>query len=497
MYSKEKLNIIYEKIVEAIDISNALFDKAENEYKALGKWIDNETPDYELFIYPQGSFALGTVIKPITDDEDYDLDLVCEFSDNYSGSAEYLKNTTTRPLLEKYNRIKTINEKKRCWQVRYEHAANFHMDIIPAVSKTTYISITNKDKETNKYNYIGSNPKGYIEWFNDKKKIRRQALFENYSKSHIIKCQVDIEELKEYNFKTPLQKSIQLLKRHRDVMFQDDLDNKPISIIITTIAAELYRNEDNIYDTLENILLNAEEYINSRKEQGDYYIINPSYTGKDIENFADKWGKNPELATAFFDWLEDAKNMFISKNLNTLSEEELLNLYGVALGDKTIKRAFVANKDAIKFIESKSEETATALVPYKVRDIMFATHREKPHWGIPPKGSRVMIKAIATLPSGEKIQLKSDGQAVDKGTTIQFVAYYGGSTKRCTIRWQIVNYGNDVPLYGQRGTFESDKTGKSITEECQYSGHHGVQCYVTQGDNKTLYKSNIFIVNIK
>ena len=43
--------------------------------------MDKETPDYKITIYAQGSFALGTVIKPITDTEDYDLDLVCEFAD--------------------------------------------------------------------------------------------------------------------------------------------------------------------------------------------------------------------------------------------------------------------------------------------------------------------------------------------------------------------------------------------------------------------------------
>lgn len=78
MYSNEQLNEIYEKIVKAIDISDALFDSAEKEYIDLGNWVDAQTPEYKISIYPQGSFALGTVIKPIKDMDDYDLDLVCE-----------------------------------------------------------------------------------------------------------------------------------------------------------------------------------------------------------------------------------------------------------------------------------------------------------------------------------------------------------------------------------------------------------------------------------
>lgn len=497
MRSKAQLNEIYEKIVNIIDISNSLFDLAECEYKALGKWLDSKTPEYELSIYPQGSFALGTVVKPISDEDEYDLDLVCEFSDDFKWDADLLKNEITKPLLEKYNRIDTLKEKKRCWQVRYSHAKNFHMDIIPAVSRVNYISITNKVIETNDYNYIGSNPKGYIQWFNEKKKIRRQAILENYTRTNQIKTQAEIDDLKEYIFKTPLQKSIQLLKRHRDVMFQEYPDRKPISIIITTIAAELYRNEDNIYDTLENILKNAANYINSQKKLGKYFIINPSYTGNCEENFADKWEEKPYLASAFLDWVEEAKNIFINQSNDSLLDEELINLLGVSLGDKTIKKAFATNKDVIEFIEKKVEDPKYSLVSYKVRDIISSPHRQKPYWGELPKGSRVIIKAIAKLPNGDEIQLNSDGIAVDKETKIQFTAYYGGNTKGNTIRWQIVNYGENVPVNQKRGSFESNKVGQSITEECQFTGHHGVQCFVTHGNNKTLYKSDIFIVNIK
>ena len=66
-------------------------------------------------------------------------------------------------------------------------------------------------------------------------------------------------------------------------MFQNDENNrKPISIIITTIAAELYNNEDNIFDTLCSFLLGAEKYITSHMNHGEYYIKNPSYTGGTI-----------------------------------------------------------------------------------------------------------------------------------------------------------------------------------------------------------------------
>ena len=151
--------------------------------------------------------------------------------------------------------------------MEYEDLPNFHMDIIPAVHRKLakeYIDITNHDEENDRYDYIGSNPKGYVEWFNKRKETRRQVLLEQYCREnrHLITCQADVEKLKEYNFKTPLQKAIQLLKRHRDVMFEHDTQKlKPISIIITTLAAELYNDEDNVVDALTNILTNIEAHL--------------------------------------------------------------------------------------------------------------------------------------------------------------------------------------------------------------------------------------------
>ena len=181
MYTKDQLNDLYERIVKDIDISDALFDAAEREYTELGEWIDRETPTYKVSIYPQGSFALGTVNKPITGADDYDLDLVCEFEQQYGLSARVLKWSVVKPLLEQYRKTKgEIEEKRRCWHVEYVDAPQFHMDVIPAVYRGSYIDITDHDEENDRYEYIGSNPKGYVKWFQGRMAVRRRALREQY-----------------------------------------------------------------------------------------------------------------------------------------------------------------------------------------------------------------------------------------------------------------------------------------------------------------------------
>ena len=53
MYTKEAYNSLLKSTAQNIDISDEMFEAAEKTYKDLGKWIDQETPDYEISIYPQ------------------------------------------------------------------------------------------------------------------------------------------------------------------------------------------------------------------------------------------------------------------------------------------------------------------------------------------------------------------------------------------------------------------------------------------------------------
>lgn len=306
MYTKDSLNNLYRLVASNIDISDEMFEAAEEEYNELGKWINNETDNYQISIYPQGSFALGTVVRPISNQDDYDLDIVCQFEKSYGLSAKELKVDVIKPLLVKYKKSsREIEEKRRCWHLEYEDVPHFHMDVIPAYALSSSIKITDHDEENDTYEYIGSNPSGYVTWFFERCSKQRTRLYEQYVQKHrMVVAQADIEDVKRRKIKTPLQRVVQLLKRHRDIMFEnDESGNKPISIIITTIAARLYNEEDNIYDAMSSILSQMPKWIADNKKDGEYFVENPSYVD---ENFANKWKEHPERAEAFLRWVKQA-----------------------------------------------------------------------------------------------------------------------------------------------------------------------------------------------
>lgn len=348
-YTATAINDLLERILKQIDISETMFQKANDGYHSLSAWINEHSDDYAIAIYPQGSFALGTVIKPITDLDDYDLDLVCEFSQQYALTAKQLKIDVVKPWLIKYRKVNgEIENKRRCWHVEYEDLPNFHMDIIPAYYAGPIIQITNHNEVTDTYSYIGSNPKGYIDWFFQKCSSQWEKLYKKYQCNNgVLKASADVETLDRYRVKTTLQKAIQLLKRHRDIMFSKSPECKPISILITTIAAELYKNEDDVFTAVESILSSAQMYIQQHKIGDEYFIENPSYPG---ENFADKWNTHPERLQTFIRWLTQAKH--------DLSREHLMCMDRLAIG-QSLKHSFGENVGRKVFAElAKEEENA-------------------------------------------------------------------------------------------------------------------------------------------
>lgn len=80
MFDQTDLNTIFENLAQFLDIPESYFEEARSRYQAIGNWLERDesiVSQYAPEIYPQGSFLLGTVIKPITNKDEYDIDLVC------------------------------------------------------------------------------------------------------------------------------------------------------------------------------------------------------------------------------------------------------------------------------------------------------------------------------------------------------------------------------------------------------------------------------------
>ncbi|CAH0125839.1 nucleotidyltransferase [Roseomonas sp. CECT 9278] len=314
-------------LAEELTISETRYDEACRSYASLGEWLnrpDSDVLEYDPQIYVQGSFRLGTAIRPLSDEEEYDVDSVCVLrSLGTRGLSQKQLKTLVGDEIKAYRRaqnmVKPVREGRRCWVLSYADGAMFHMDIVPAVPNAarqrlmleargldlrwsdTAIVIT--DIRSPVYEYISddwqrSNPKGYAEWF----RLRMGSVFERRRRALAEAIKASVEDIPDYRVRTPLQSAIMILKRHRDGMFANRYDERPISVIITTLAAHAYNGEEKIADALYSILTRMDQFI---EHDGQRCIIrNPS---DPLENFADKWPQHPERQRAFFQWLAQAR----------------------------------------------------------------------------------------------------------------------------------------------------------------------------------------------
>lgn len=334
-------NLIIEEVAGIIDIPASAYEKAEARYKDLGEWFGRKEArchDFDPHIYSQGSFRIGTVIHPVDDDGEYDLDMGCRLR------VGVTKKTHTQQQLkafvgvdiEEYRIARGIQEKRqerpRCWRLKYSDKLNFHLDTVPSIPETSerrqlmqeaivqtgapaglaslVANLTGAITDNRLRNYriihddwLLSNSEGFALWFESRMKLAK-ALMESLAQQARA---AEVDKLPTYRWKSPLQRCIQLLKRHRDMFFSDDPDGKPASIIITTLSAKAYQGEVEIADALETILTTMGALVNPTSPR----VPNPV---NPAEDFADKWSdpalRHHNLEAKFGHWLRQAQIYF-------------------------------------------------------------------------------------------------------------------------------------------------------------------------------------------
>jgi hypothetical protein len=317
------------RLIEALDIPESYYEKAINRATSIRGWLvrpASTVKSFEPVVCPQGSFRLGTVIRPVLDSDEYDLDLVCQMMSltKQNVTQKQLKHFLGDELAgyrEAQNIKNPLTECKRCWRIDYADEVCFHIDCLPCVPEdettiaellrlrvppawaATAIALTYTKHERYAQictDWLSSNPVGFATWF----ETRFGPAAEN-TRIHLLLNHkfTTPEEIPAYALKTPLQRVIQLLKRHRDVMFQRDQDLKPISMIITTLSALAYCYETNVWDAVIGVLRRMPEHVRGTRPR----IPNPV---NPLEDFADKWSGDPRLEDNFWLWHAQALRDF-------------------------------------------------------------------------------------------------------------------------------------------------------------------------------------------
>jgi len=502
-----------QKAAKQLDIAPSKYKLAMERFSSMKEYLLNGSHDNTSTVcevYLQGSFNLGTEIRPYKNskDADYDIDIVCRLAYQKDKVTPKSVKHEVGNLLKSHGTYSKLLDKegKRCWTLNYAErdGIGFHMDILPSVQEHAYysndIAVTNKCSNPECYNWSSSNPKDFATWFHNKnktvfnqlKEAQKQILFEGYRQEGIFDNYKDVPD---FHVKTPLQRSIQLLKRHRDIRFSNQKNEKykPISMVITALATQIYQNESTIYETLENFILTLSRHseqmssafcfdktkaestysLITRTADSKWYIPNPT---NPEENFADKWhevedGVPHARAKAFFQWVEWIKNDFITAT-ERLDEEHYTRI-----------------------LASPSNNRGIAIS--QPRGISFdVAHRQKPYW---PLVLNHIVKLHAKYKINNLWREFRPGEPLAKQLELLFCASTDVPAP-FLVYWQVVNNGKEAQEAKQlRGEILPSKIagmgGLTQKENSLYSGVHWIECFIIK-NGVCVARSGEFIVRI-
>ena len=286
---------VLRSICTQIKITKLQHALAVKHYRSVGGFLSGSRSPlakYRPTIYSQGSFRIGTTNRPRGQDE-FDLDFVCEFAfwSARSGGPDYLLHELYDCILRNTDFRQLVELKKRC--VRLKYSGDFHMDILPAISDPSKGSTCIKVPDRELHGWTDSNPRGYANWFEDK--ATPGQTFDR-------KAVEPIPGYESVEQKGPLKLVVQLMKRARDVAFaggQFDTDLAPPSIILTTLAANLYQGEDSVNQAISMILCRILQEIEDNKP-GMLEVTNPMNPD---ETFSEQWEQEPESYRQFVLWI--------------------------------------------------------------------------------------------------------------------------------------------------------------------------------------------------
>lgn len=384
---KTEFSEILDELGETLDITESQFNAAVTSYNAVGNWLcndDSKLKPYHPSVKPQGSFLIGTTIQPYADGQDIDIDLVCELTGkNPLWTQKDLKDIV-KEQLEAHKKYESIldEEGRRCWTLKYrENSVNndqYHMDILPAVIANGYNVVLTKffsesrnvnfdslairitDKELLNYqvatdpdHWLQSNPFGYAKWFIDRAETSNLKLFSlNESIQPVPKFQ---------KRRLPLQRVVQILKRHRDMMFKDDKE-KPISVIITTLAGYAYQGQTNVLDALVQVIDRMPLFVENKLDQdtGEPY----RFVGNPVnlcENFADRWRDTPAKEKKFNDWLKKVK-LDINNTALQSGQHNIIRSLSESFGENAVKKTFSNIGDRARLLTEQGNNRFDAAV---------------------------------------------------------------------------------------------------------------------------------------
>ena len=272
---------------ENVDLNKNRIERLKSSIVSIDEILKDKLNTYERYS-PQGSYAHGTIIRPVSGNDEFDADILVFINDSNLRSKDYIEEIFQ--IFKNHGTYEEkVQKKTRCVTINYK--GDFHLDIVPCFKGGDSFYIYNSKEGK----YEKTDGEGYLRWLSNKDSIT----------------------------KGNLSKIIRLFKFLRD--HKNTFSVK--SILLTTIIAEqIQDNENFLSQNLSQILRILSNRVNDflQQYQNMPIIQNPMLS---TENFNRHWDENK---------YQNFKSKFQSYNtkINEACDTGDINKWQMLFGDE-------------------------------------------------------------------------------------------------------------------------------------------------------------------
>ena len=315
-----------------VNLNDSRLNTLDSKVRIITDLLQSDLKNYRKHSQ-QGSYAHGTIIKPVRDNDEFDADILIFLKDDNfdpeNFSADYV--TEIYDLFrENANYRAIVRRKTRC--VTIDYSGDFHLDIVPCIEYNGDNYICNRKDEI----YELTDGDGYKNWFADVNRIAG---------------------------KNNLKKVTRLLKFLRDHKSNFSIP----SILLTTILGyEIYENDDvsddfrDLPQSLKTLSNRVNGFLQANPEMP--IIKNPVLPEEDFNR---NWDQNKyrNFRAKFEIYNRKINEAFEEKDHNK-SVKKWRELFGDKFGELISESVSTATKTTLGVGTAAISPTVLAQKPY-------------------------------------------------------------------------------------------------------------------------------------
>ncbi|WP_341022005.1 nucleotidyltransferase [Brevundimonas diminuta] len=341
----DPLDAVLAEIALNLQLPPGLHAKAVERSEAVRKYI--ERPGSPLFgrvsyFYPQGSMRIDATISTRGTDDEYDIDIVAEI---FGGDArpEALLDDLYAALAD-YPAQRVVRQ-TRCVTVYY--ADGMHLDVTPArrtAAKEKESVIAHAKGGAEPGIYVPMNAYAFGQWYTDRTPTEEtfaKAMNKRlYAQDGMVFAEAESDDVPAQTpliIKSVTTVALQLLKRHRNILYADVTGRIPPSILLSCHAGHAAVPGMRLAEMLIRQARWTARAIDEAARQGRLLsVANPEHAG---ELFTDRWPESQSQQQAYAAALHKLANGLEALRTADVQLEDLQQWMRAQFGERVVTRS--------------------------------------------------------------------------------------------------------------------------------------------------------------